>query len=105
MFALVANHQLWWVPVAMISVRELAISMYRSFAARKGISIPASKGAKVKTVFQQFAAGWPLLPLTDDARWLWNTTLWIAVALTLITGARYFMDARRVAIEQLGEKR
>lgn len=103
MFALVANSRFWWLPVALIAVRELAISMYRSVAARQGISIPASKGAKVKTVFQQFAVAWPLLPFTENARWLWNTTLWIAVALTVVTGARYMLDARRVAREQLGD--
>ena len=37
------------VPVAIIFVRELAMSLYRTFVGAKGISVPASKIAKLKT--------------------------------------------------------
>ena len=97
MFALVKQDVFWWLPVALIAAREIAISMYRSMAGRQGITIPARRGAKVKTVCQQFAVGFALLPWSADARWLFNTFLWIAVVLTLLTGAQYLLDARRVA--------
>ena len=50
---------------------------------------------------QQFAVGFALLPWSADARWLFNTFLWIAVVLTLVTGAQYLFDSRRVARSQL----
>jgi CDP-diacylglycerol--glycerol-3-phosphate 3-phosphatidyltransferase len=101
MLALVKQDVFWWLPVALIAAREIAISMYRSMAGRQGITIPARRGAKVKTVCQQFAVGFALLPWSADARWLFNTFLWIAVVLTLLTGAQYLLDSRRVARTQL----
>ncbi len=101
MFALVKQGVFWWLPVALIAAREIAISMYRSMAGKHGITIPARRGAKVKTVCQQFAVGWALLPWTADDRWLFNGFLWAAVILTLFTGAQYLLDARRVARSQL----
>ena len=101
MLALVKQDVFWWLPVALIAAREIAISMYRSMAGRQGITIPARRGAKVKTVCQQFAVGFALLPWSADDRWLWNSFLWIAVVLTLLTGAQYLLDSRRVARSQL----
>jgi CDP-diacylglycerol--glycerol-3-phosphate 3-phosphatidyltransferase len=85
----------------LIAVREIAISMYRSFAGKQGITIPARRGAKLKMLFQQLAVGFALAPPLADERWLFNTFLWIAVVLTLVTGAQYLLDARRVARQQL----
>jgi CDP-diacylglycerol--glycerol-3-phosphate 3-phosphatidyltransferase len=99
MFMLVANGTFWWLPVALIAARELGISLYRTLAGAKGISIPAWRLAKWKTVVQQVAVGFVLLPLTTDTDWLWQVTLWIAVVLTLVTGVRYLMAARRIAAE------
>src|SRR5205823_6047733 len=39
--ALVAKGVFWWIPVALIAVRELVISAYRSYVGRQGISMPA----------------------------------------------------------------
>jgi CDP-diacylglycerol--glycerol-3-phosphate 3-phosphatidyltransferase len=100
MFALVAHDQLWFVPVGLIAVRELAISLYRSIAGKRGITVPARTLAKVKTVLQQLAVGFAMLPLTSDVRWLIVSTLWLAVGLTVLTGMQYFLDAGRVAREQ-----
>ncbi len=98
MVALVANARLWWVPVALIAARELVISGYRSWAGRRGISIPARPWAKVKTVVQDVAVALALVPNTGDA---WhgfvNGVLWVAVGLTIFTGAQYLADGRRVA--------
>jgi CDP-diacylglycerol---glycerol-3-phosphate 3-phosphatidyltransferase len=98
MFALVATATFWWLPVGLITSREVAISLYRSWMGRQGVSIPARPWAKVKTVVQDVAVGFALLPLVaDDQRWVANTVLWIAVALTLVTGAQYLLDGRRMA--------
>src|SRR3974390_2094376 len=36
--ALVAKGIIWWLPVAVIAVREIAMSVYRSVAGRRGVS-------------------------------------------------------------------
>ena len=50
------------LPVLLIAVRELGISVYRSYWAKRSLAIPARKGAKVKTVVQEAALGFGLLP-------------------------------------------
>ena len=51
--------------------------------------MPASRTAKVKTLSQQLAVAGALTPLTFDERWLWLSLLWLAVGLTLLSGAQY----------------
>lgn len=95
MFTLVNNDVFWLLPVVIIAARELIISVYRSVIGSKGVSMPASKMAKYKTVFQQFAVAFALMPLTvSRATWLWNGFLWLAVALAVYSGVQYFMTAR-----------
>ncbi len=95
MFMLVSRGVFWWLPVALIAVREVAVSVYRSVAGTRGVSVPAKRLAKLKTVTQQLAVGCVLLPLTHDYDLLWNALLWIAVVLTIVTGVQYLMAARR----------
>ena len=49
MFCLVAVDRYHWVPVAIVTVREVAISVWRSRWARRGVAIPARRSAKHKT--------------------------------------------------------
>jgi CDP-diacylglycerol---glycerol-3-phosphate 3-phosphatidyltransferase len=93
--ALVAADRFWWLPVALIAVRETAISLFRSYWGRRGLAVPATWWAKVKTVTQELAVGFALLPFLDDTTWLADTVLWLAVALTLVTGAQYIHDGSR----------
>ena len=80
MFTLVTREVFWLLPVALIAGREVVISIYRTFVASKGVSIPASQLAKWKTVFQQLAVGFALWPwFAVDAKWFWVSLLWIAV--------------------------
>lgn len=96
MFTLVSEHVLWIVPVAIIAVREVSISLYRTVVGARGVSVPAKKLGKMKTVCQQFAIGFALLPLTAiRARPMWLALLWIAVVLTLVSGAQYWLAARK----------
>ena len=40
MWALVAADGFWWLPVALITVRELGISVFRSYWGRRGLAVP-----------------------------------------------------------------
>lgn len=84
------------VPVALITIRELGIQALRSWYGRVGLAIPASPLAKAKTVVQEVAVGFALLPLTAVERpWASDTVLWVAVVLTLVSGFQYLADGRR----------
>jgi CDP-diacylglycerol---glycerol-3-phosphate 3-phosphatidyltransferase len=94
MFALVANHVFWVVPVVIIAAREFVISVYRSVVGTRGVSVPASRLAKRKTLVQQIAVGLAILPLTVDVAWLWQSFLWLAVVLALVSGYDYLRASR-----------
>ncbi len=89
MFALVTADRwpLW--PVAIVAARELGIQAFRSYWVRRGLAVPASMLAKVKTVVQEVAVGLCLLPLTEDHLWVGDAAMGAAVALTVITGVQY----------------
>ena len=57
MFTLAAQGHLPWLPVILITVREVGMQLYRSWVGRRGVSIPARKSAKLKTLVQDFAIG------------------------------------------------
>jgi len=97
LIALVAAGRFSWVPVALIGARELAISAYRTHLGRSGLAVPARPLAKAKTVVQEFAVAAALLPWTTGHPGLAEAILWVAVALTLITGAQYLRDGRDAA--------
>ena len=97
MFTLVSTGVFWVVPVVIITAREVIISVYRVLVGGKGISVPAIKLAKYKTVCQQLAVAFALMPLTAvNATWLWNGFLWLAVVLALVSGAQYLLRARQL---------
>lgn len=96
MGALVATGLMWWVPVGLIAGREVAISLYRVRAGRRGVSIPARRSAKAKTLIQDVAVGLALIPpLASRHTWAVGVALWVAVVLTLTSGVQYLLDARR----------
>lgn len=97
MVALVVVDLFWWLPVALVAAREVVISLYRTWVGRRGVSVPARTWAKVKTVVQDIAVGFALLPATADDRTPANAFLWAGVALALVTGAQYLLDGRKAA--------
>ena len=100
MVCLVANDSFSWIPVAVIAFREISLTAYRSYLGRRGISLPARWSAKVKTVVQEVAVGFALLPLSaDHAPWIAEDLLWVAMVLTIWTGIQYLADARRSTVE------
>jgi CDP-diacylglycerol--glycerol-3-phosphate 3-phosphatidyltransferase len=96
MVALVAMGRWWWPPVALIAGRELVQTVWRTRLGRKGISVPATSMAKLKTLFQDLAVGGALLPWTAHHT-LVQGALWVAVVLTLVTGVQYLLDGRQSA--------
>ena len=100
MFALVAKGIIWWVPVFLIAVREIAMSVYRSVMGRRGVSIPARNSAKLKTLVQDLAIGMCLAPPLAGRWTLLNAGMWVAAGLTVLTGVEYWVDGRRAAAER-----
>lgn len=97
LYALVAAGIFGWLPVVLITVREVAISAYRSYWVRRGLAVPARYWAKVKTVVQEVAIGLAIAPAAAAHQHLAPVTLWLAVLLTLATGAQYLLDGRSAA--------
>jgi len=96
MFTLVAHDIFWWLPVAIIAARELTISAYRIVKSGRGVSVPASRLGKYKTVVQQFSVAFALFPPTASALpWTWGILLWVGVVLALVSGYQYLRHATR----------
>lgn len=95
--ALVANGTVWWLPVAIIAVREIGMSVYRSLVGRHGISIPARTTAKVKTFLQDVAIGLCLFPPLARHHTSLAVAIWLAAAMTVFTGVQYYRDGRGTA--------
>ncbi len=74
-----------YAAVIIVAVREVGISVYRSFAVRHGISLPALKMGKYKAFFQFLAVGIVLFPPTYDWATVHDIILWIAIALTVLS--------------------
>lgn len=79
---------------AVIVVRELAVSLLRVFALRRGRSLPASTLGKLKTATQIPTVIIWLLPQEGTMAIVQIAALWLAVALTVISGLAYFARAR-----------
>lgn len=93
-FALVDVDRFHWLPVALITVREVAIMIYRSYWGRRGLAIPARTSAKYKTLVQGSAIAAALCPPLDGLGWVVDGLLWSAVAITLYSGLQYALDGR-----------
>jgi CDP-diacylglycerol---glycerol-3-phosphate 3-phosphatidyltransferase len=104
MLCLVAVERYWWLPVAIVTSRELAISIWRTHWARRGIAIPARRSAKHKTLVQGIALLLAVMPPLEDADAFVAGALWVAVALTVVTGLQYAIDGQR-AMSATGDMR
>jgi CDP-diacylglycerol---glycerol-3-phosphate 3-phosphatidyltransferase len=82
-----------WVAMVIIG-REFAVSGLRIAAGVQGVVIPASRLGKLKTITQVGAI--LALIAASDAGDLWvQVLLYTAVAITLASGADYFLNFRR----------
>jgi CDP-diacylglycerol--glycerol-3-phosphate 3-phosphatidyltransferase len=81
------------IPALVILLREIIVSGLREFLAELRVSVPVSALAKWKTTFQMVALG-ALILGGALPRMLWVhefgiACLWVAAALTLVTGYDY----------------
>ncbi|MDA8359150.1 MAG: CDP-alcohol phosphatidyltransferase family protein [Actinomycetota bacterium] len=97
MITLAAQGRLPWAPVVLIILREVGMSAYRSWVGRRGISIPARRSAKIKTLLQDLAIATCLLPPLAHQSTLQLAFIWAAAALTVATGLQYMADGRSAA--------
>ncbi len=97
LIALAVQGAFWWLPVAVITLREVGISLYRSWMGKRGVSVPARYWAKVKTVVQEVAIGLALLPFTAEVPLVAKAVLWGGVVLAVVTGAQYLIDGKKAA--------
>jgi CDP-diacylglycerol--glycerol-3-phosphate 3-phosphatidyltransferase len=95
LFTLAAQGKLPWLPVILIAVREVGMQLYRAWVSRRGVSIPARNSAKLKTFVQDLAVGTCLAPPLVHHHDVSVAVIWVAAALTIITGAQYLLDGRR----------
>jgi CDP-diacylglycerol--glycerol-3-phosphate 3-phosphatidyltransferase len=100
---------LWWWVTIVIVVREVGITVFRFIVIRRRV-IPASKGGKLKTVFQSVAISLFLAPLQSfftkvagaptgvitGINWFEWIIMGIALALTIYSGLDYLWQAWRV---------
>jgi CDP-diacylglycerol---glycerol-3-phosphate 3-phosphatidyltransferase len=81
-----------WVAMVIIA-REIAVTGLRAIAAERGIVISASWLGKVKTVLQ-IAAVIALIAADPSPPWV-DALVYLALAVTVISGADYFFGLRR----------
>ena len=81
-----------WIAMVIIA-REIAVTGLRSIAAEQGVVIAASWLGKVKTTLQ-IAAIFALIAY-DPSPLAVDLLVYAAVAMTLISGADYFLSLRR----------
>ena len=103
-----------WV-IVVIFGRELFMILFRGYAARRGVVIPAGTSGKRKTLFQLGFAGslllwYPLRAIAEGRGWdgaLWSfwaqfhgawvfVTLWLAILLTVYSMLDYLWSYRAV---------
>lgn len=84
-----------WITVVIV-VRELGITVWRFAMLRRGRVVPASKGGKLKTALQALGVGLYLCPLPGWMDLPSFVVMALAAAVTVVTGAQYLLDARKV---------
>jgi CDP-diacylglycerol---glycerol-3-phosphate 3-phosphatidyltransferase len=90
-----------WVAMVIIA-REIAITGLRTIAAERGIVIAASWLGKLKTVLQ-IGAVIALIAFNPAPTWV-DVLVYLALAVTLVSGADYFFGLRK-RIEALERER
>lgn len=93
----------------IILAREFIVSAIRMISASKGVVIPAGIMGKLKMIFQTIAIiallvggivpeGWALggILLADVVYLIGNVVLFVAVILTIVSGAQYVYNSRHL---------
>lgn len=80
----------WPIAAALaIMLREIAVSGFREHLGPLGIVVPVSRLAKWKTASQLIAVSMLIAPV-EAVQPLGEAMLWVAAAVTLVTGWNYF---------------
>ncbi|MDO5701198.1 MAG: CDP-diacylglycerol--glycerol-3-phosphate 3-phosphatidyltransferase [Bowdeniella nasicola] len=95
----------WWVTI-LILIRELGITALRFVMIRRQV-MAASKGGKLKTVTQMLFIWLLLIPwhgfvgqaTADVVVTIAHVIMYVALAITVLTGVQYCVDAYRIAHE------
>ena len=94
MIALVELHRIpAWI-VLVIITREFVVTGLRLVAAAEGVVIAASRGGKIKTVFQIAALTMLILKIPGGM-----ALMWIATALTVWSGMEYLIGGSKLLME------
>ncbi|MBL8643264.1 MAG: CDP-diacylglycerol--glycerol-3-phosphate 3-phosphatidyltransferase [Rhodospirillaceae bacterium] len=82
-----------YLPALVILLREIMVSGLREFLAELHVGLPVTKLAKAKTTVQMVALGFLIVgsaaPWWIPAELIGEIGIWIAAAITLITGYDY----------------
>lgn len=106
LFTLNTADPVFALPSALILFREFAVSALRESAAGRGVKVEVSLLAKAKTTVQLIALGalllyqsWAAFDFDPSGAgmvfWLAIALMWVAVLVSLWTGAAYFIAARK----------
>jgi CDP-diacylglycerol--glycerol-3-phosphate 3-phosphatidyltransferase len=98
--------ELWWWVTILIIAREVGVTLVRFVVLKHGV-IPASRGGKLKTMFQMGGIVLFLLPIPADVTALWltrNVVMGIVVGLTVVTGLDYIVKAYRTRSDSKAAK-
>lgn len=98
--------ELWWWVTILILAREIGVTVIRFVVLKHGV-IPASRGGKLKTIFQMVGIIMFLLPITSGMALLWwarNAVMAVAVVLTAATGLDYVEKAYRTRSQSKAAK-
>jgi CDP-diacylglycerol--glycerol-3-phosphate 3-phosphatidyltransferase len=86
-----------WIPWILIAAREVSMQLFRVYASKHKVSVPASRLAKWKTFVQDVAIGFVFFPPVGAHHLVVaRILLWVAVGLTLVSGLQYVFAARRL---------
>ncbi len=83
----------WWA-VAVIVVREVAVTLLRLRLMKDALVMPSSRSGKAKTISQFAAVLAFLLPRPPGA--LATLILYLAIVLTVLSGLEYALQAKRL---------
>jgi CDP-diacylglycerol---glycerol-3-phosphate 3-phosphatidyltransferase len=90
-----------WIAMVIIA-REVAVTILRTIAAERGIVIAASWLGKAKTVLQ-IAAVIALIAANPSPLWV-DLLVYVALAVTVVSGADYFFGLRKRIEQQQRER-
>jgi CDP-diacylglycerol---glycerol-3-phosphate 3-phosphatidyltransferase len=98
--ALVSLEPRYFVWIAIIVIfREFIVTGLRSYAAARGLVIPARAGGKLKTLVTLIALAGIITGVEPYAQ-IATGLMWLAVLLTVVSGAQYCLDAFPLLLER-----